>query len=109
MSRWESGTEGLKLELEPILGNHDQEFIDNWYLNLNEFSLMLMEDVISYFDKLLRKQITTLPLQKKYFFWRSTSMEQEQCACIENAIKTSAEATKRQSKQSKFTKLNTLK
>ena len=28
---------GLKLELEPTIGNHDEEFISNFYLNYNRF------------------------------------------------------------------------
>ena len=33
---------GLKLELEPTIGNHNQEFLDHWFSKLNEFSLSLM-------------------------------------------------------------------
>ena len=29
---------GLKLKLEPTIGNHDQEFLVNWFSKLNEFS-----------------------------------------------------------------------
>ena len=29
--------------LEPAIRNYDQEFIDNWYSNLNDFSLILMK------------------------------------------------------------------
>ena len=36
-------TKGLKLELESTIGNHDQEFLDTWYSNLQEFSLTLMK------------------------------------------------------------------
>ena len=30
---------GLKLEPKPTLDNHDQKFIENWYMKLNKFSL----------------------------------------------------------------------
>ena len=33
----------LKLELDPTIGNHDQEFLDTWYSNQKEFSLTLMK------------------------------------------------------------------
>lgn len=29
---------GFVLELEPIIGNHNQEFLDNWYDKLKSFS-----------------------------------------------------------------------
>ena len=43
---------GLKLELEPSIGNHDEEFLTKWYQKLEEFSNSLMSDVISYCDKI---------------------------------------------------------
>ena len=36
---------GLNLQLEPTIGNHDQEFLDNWYQKLNKFSFELMGDI----------------------------------------------------------------
>ena len=36
---------GLKLELEPTIGNFDQEFVDEWYSTLKGFSLILMKDI----------------------------------------------------------------
>ena len=40
---------GLKLELEPTIDNFDQEFIDNWFSKLKDYSFDLMEDM--FFDK----------------------------------------------------------
>ena len=31
--------EGLKLMLKPTIGNHNQDFLDNWYSKLKQFSL----------------------------------------------------------------------
>ena len=42
---------GLKLELEATIGNHDQEFLDTWYSNLQEFSLTLMKGIRKSCDK----------------------------------------------------------
>ena len=42
---------GLKPELEPTIGNCDQEFLDLWYSNLQEFSLVLMEGILKFYDK----------------------------------------------------------
>ena len=41
----------MKLELEPTIGNHDQEFVDTWYSNLQEFSLTLMKGIVKFCDK----------------------------------------------------------
>ena len=29
-------------------GNYDQEFIDNWYSNLKDFSLILMKQIVTF-------------------------------------------------------------
>ena len=39
---------GLELLLEPTIGNYDQEFIDNWYSNLEEFSFIIMKDIVKF-------------------------------------------------------------
>ena len=43
----------LKLELEPAIGNRDQEFLDSWYSNQQEFSLTLMKGIVKFYDKAL--------------------------------------------------------
>ena len=42
---------GLKLELEATIGNHDDEFLANWNERLNSFSLMMMGDIVKFCDK----------------------------------------------------------
>ena len=37
--------------LEPTIGNHDQNFLDNWYSKLKPFSLSLMKDVVQFCGK----------------------------------------------------------
>ena len=39
-----TNSKGLKLELDPIIGNFDYEFVDEWYSKLKDFSLILMKD-----------------------------------------------------------------
>ena len=46
---------GLKLELEPTIGNYDQEFVDTWYSKLKTFSLTLMKDIVAHCDKTIVK------------------------------------------------------
>ena len=45
--------EGLRLQLEPTIGNYDDEFLHNWYVKLEKFSLELMTDVVDFCDKTL--------------------------------------------------------
>ena len=46
---------GLELNLEPTIGNYDQEFIDNWYSNLKYFSLILVKQIVTYCKKTEKK------------------------------------------------------
>ena len=95
---------GLKLELEPTLGNHYQELIENWYMKLNEFSLIVIGD-IKYCDKTLRKMNNEIASTEEAL---KDAMEQEEYKRFPNAIRTNAEVTKRKFKQKKFKKFNTL-
>ena len=53
--------------LEPTIGNHNQEFLDNWYSKLKQFSLSLMEEFVQFCDKTINKtqEITTTELSLK--------------------------------------------
>ena len=42
---------GLELTLEPTMGNYDNDFIDNCFSSLKNFSLVLMEQIVSFCDK----------------------------------------------------------
>ena len=46
---------GLELTLEPAIGNQDQDFIDNCYGKLKEFSFILMKDIITFYEKADKK------------------------------------------------------
>ena len=58
----------LKLLLEPTIGNHNHEFVDNWYSKLKQFSLILMEYIVEFCDNTLitttQEIITTESLLK---------------------------------------------
>ena len=45
----------LKLELEPTIGNHDQESLDIQYSKQQESSLALMKEIIKFCDKTISK------------------------------------------------------
>ena len=97
---------GLKLELEPTLGNHDQEFLDNWFPKLNEFSLILMEHIVSYCGKTIEKTNNDISATETAL---KNAIEQEEFTRIQSAIETNVEATKRQLKHRKFKTYNILK
>ena len=46
---------GLEVTLEPTIGNHDQEFLDNWYSIQKPFSLSLTKDIVQFCDKTINK------------------------------------------------------
>ena len=46
---------GLKLELWPTVGNHDQQFLDNWLSKRKEFSSILEGDIVWYCGKTIEK------------------------------------------------------
>ena len=39
---------GLAVQVEPTIGNHDEEFLNKWYEKLNGFSFELMKDIIEF-------------------------------------------------------------
>ena len=41
----------FKLESQPNIGNFDQEFIDNWFSKLKDYSFDLIKDTIKFCDK----------------------------------------------------------
>ena len=58
---------GLKLELEQTIGKYDQEFIDNWFSKLKDYSFDLMKDIIKFCDKTIAE--TKSALQNKEANW----------------------------------------
>lgn len=43
------------MTLQLTTGNIDQDFIDNWYSNLKNFSLVVMDQTVSFCDKTIEK------------------------------------------------------
>ena len=46
---------GLEVTLEPTTGNHDLEFLDNWYSKQKQFLLLLMKDIVQFCNKTINK------------------------------------------------------
>ena len=83
---------GLKLELEPTIGNHDQEFLDMWYSNLQEFSLILMKGIVTFCDKTISETAAHVTSTEKAL---KQNMEKEEFQKIKETISRNEKATKR--------------
>ena len=42
---------GLRIDVEPSIGNNDEDFCNKWFSRLEEFSLTLISDIISYCEQ----------------------------------------------------------
>ena len=97
---------GLELTLEPTIGNYDQDFIDNWYSNLKDFSLVLMERIVSFCDK--TKEETTIKINSTESILKQ-KLEKKEYEEIKKTITSNEAAIKKISHQRKFKKYNSLK
>ena len=43
---------GLKIDLEPSIGNHDEEFTSLWFRRLEDFSMILISDIINLCERI---------------------------------------------------------
>ena len=93
---------GLRLELEPVTGNYDQEHKDTWYAKLKSFSLTLTKDIASYCDK-------TIAQTKQHIRETATDLKnvtaKEEYFQIKELIKTNVAKTMFQRKLKKFNSL----
>ena len=96
---------GLKLELEPTIANHDEEFLSCWYNKLQSFSKEFMKDIISFCIKTssaltddinkTENELTNL-LEKKTYEEVKQTIDKNQNIC---------DRSLRQRKQKKFNQL----
>ena len=54
---------GLRLDIEPSIGNNDNAFCEKWYRRLEETSLTLMQDIIDYSEKIENDTATQIRTQ----------------------------------------------
>ena len=97
---------GLKPELELTIGNHDQECLDMWYSNLQEFSLTLMKGIVKFCEKTISETAAHITSPEKAL---KQNMEKEEFQKIKESISRNEEATKQVLKQRKFKKSKYLK
>jgi len=97
---------GLKMEMEPTIGNHDQDFLDTWYSNLEDFSLVLMKQIVSFCDKTINQTEEDITKTKHVL---KSETEKSEFNEIEKTINENLEASNRILRQRKFKKYNSLK
>ena len=97
---------GLELSLEPTTGNYDQEFIDNCYSNLKDFSLILVKQIVAFCEETEEKTQTSITERKATL---KQQLKKDDYVEIQNAIKVNETTTKEILHQQKFKKFNTLK
>ena len=98
---------GLELSFEPTIGNYDQEFIDNWYSNLKDFSLILMKQIVVFCEKTEAKTQTSTITEIEATL--KQQLKENDYAEIQYTIKVNETVTKQMLPQWKFKKFNTLK
>ena len=97
---------GLKLELEPTIGNHDEEFLNNWYNKLQKYSLDFMNDIVVFCNQTnanLANEIKSTENELQQLLEKDTFQE------IQNTINTNQTIRDRSLKQRKLKKFNHLK
>ena len=96
----------MKLELEPTICNHDQKFLDIWYSNQPEFSLILMKGIKKFCDKTITETAVHINATENSL---KQNMEKEEYQKIKVTISRNEEVTKRVLKQRKLKKFKYLK
>ena len=92
--------------LGPTIGNHDQNFLDNWYSKLKQFLLSLMKDIIQFYDKTMDATTTEISTTETSL---KSNTNLEQFKMIQSEIKNNEAAARKILQQRKLKKFNTLK
>ena len=94
------------LQLESTFGNHNKEFLDNWYWKLKTFSIFMMKDIVTFCEKAIentKEEIVNSKKNLKSFF------KKKEFDKIEKTIKDNEEAAKVVLEMHKFQEFNYLK
>ena len=97
---------GLRLDLEPSIGNHDEEFLNKWYGKLEESSKSFMNDVISFCDKTLTETEAKITDTDKQLL---SNIQNNEYVAIKDTINTNNEMRNQTFKQRKMKKYHSLK
>ena len=97
---------GLEVTLEPTIGNHDQEFLDNWHSKQKQFSLSLMKDIVQFCDKTINKTAQEIKNTESSL---KRHASKSQYHAIQTEINTNEDSTRKVLQQRKLKKYNNLK
>ena len=97
---------GLEVALEQTIGNHDQEFWDNFYSKQKQFSLSLMKDIVKFCDRTIDKSAQDI---KKTESCLKRNASQSQYYPFQTEINANEDSTRKVLQQRKFKKCNNLK
>ena len=92
--------------LEPMIGNHDQNFLDNWYSKLEKCSLSLLKNIVQFCDKIIDTTTTEIRTTENSL---KSNTSQEKFKAIQIEIKSNEAAANKMLRQQKFKDFNTLK
>ena len=79
--------------------NYDQEFINNWYSNLKDFSVILMKNIVKFCGKTIEetaKSINEIQIKLRQ------NLHKNECDTIQNTIQINKKTTKKTLQQHKF-------
>ena len=98
--------DGLRINVEPTIGNHDDDFLSIWYNKLEGFSVELMQEIVKFCDKILAQT-------KKNIKATDTTLKRiaprEEYHNIQVLIAKNVEKNKRSLNQRKTGKFNKIK
>ena len=97
---------GLTIQVEPTIGNHNEEFLNKWYEKLNSFSFELMKDVVEF----CKSTTTVLSTQiKEVDASIKTKIPPTKYTELSKTLQENQEIRKRHLQQRKIKKFNHLK
>ena len=56
---------GLVIDLEPSIGNNDEDFCVKWYQRLEDFSTTLMKDIVEYSEKIKKESLEKIKSEQE--------------------------------------------
>ena len=92
---------GLEITLEPTIGNFDQLFVDNWYTDLKQFSIVLLKQIVVHYDKTEQKTQKNINEAQTIL---NQQLNKEDYEEIKNTIISNETATKKLLRKRKFKK-----
>ena len=85
--------------LEPTIGNHEQNFLVNWYSKLKHFSLSLIKNIVQFCDKTINATTTEISTTESSL---KSKANQKQFKAIQSKIKNNKAAGRKILQQRKF-------